>query len=147
MSRTLFGVSLASVVLSAGVWAQSTGTMRDSHATNDMGQMKAASTTYVGCIQSVNHDAHFLLIHVTAPSSMAGSKAAGDMTQHEMANTEKGADMMAPSTFILKASSVDLRQYADRQVSVTGSRVRDTGTDKVPAFDVASIKMLASKCQ
>jgi hypothetical protein len=156
MSRTLFGVSLASVVLSAGVWAQSNGAMRDSHAMKDMGQMKAATTTYVGCVESVNHDAQFLLIHVTAASTTTQSKGAGDMK--DMKDTKmdamkhdemgkKSADMMAPTDLILKAPSIELRQYAGRRVSVTGSPVRDNATDKVPAFEVASIKLVANQCQ
>jgi hypothetical protein len=152
MSRTHFGVSLASVVLSAGVWAQSNGAMRDSHAMKDLGQMKAATTTYVGCVESVNHDAQFLLIHVTAESSMSHSKAPGDMKadamkHDEMGNKDKGAGMMAPTDLILKAPSIELRQYAGRRVSVTGSRARDNATDKVPAFEVASIKLVANQCQ
>jgi len=137
MSRTLFGVSLVSVLLSAGAWAQSTGTMRDSHAMNDMGHRKAASTTYVGCVQSVNHDAQFLLIHAMAGPSMAHPKAAGDTKMEGMKHDE----------LILRAPSLDLRQYAGRQVSVTGSRVTDNPKGKVPAFDVESIKPLADRCE
>jgi hypothetical protein len=126
--------------------------MRDSHAMSDMGQMKAATTTYVGCVESVNHDAQFLLIHIMTESSMSHSKTSGDMKadamkHDEMGSKDKGAGVMAPKDLILRASAIDLRQFAGRKVSVTGSRVRGNATDKVPAFDVASIKLVADRCE
>ena len=156
-NRFFLGASFVSVVLVGSLWAQSNGAMPDTHSMkHDMDSMGAMKATYVGCVESVNHGARFILTQVTADAMKAAMKKhdskmedmkPNDMKHGEMKSGEKGADMMVPATFDLKAGSVDLRKHVGKKVSVTGSRVESDSADMTPTFAITSLKVVAKSCR
>jgi hypothetical protein len=156
-SRLFLNASLVSVVLVGSVWAQSNGATPDNHSMkHEMDSMAAMKATYVGCVESVNHGARFILTQVTAAAMKPAMKQhdskmedvkPNDMKRDEMKAGEEGAAMMAPVTFALKAGSVDLRKHVGNKVSVTGSRVEGDGADMTPTFAIASLKVVARSCR
>jgi hypothetical protein len=149
--------SFVTVVLVGSVWAQSSGTMPNDHSMkHDMDSMGAMKTTYIGCVESVNHGARFVLTQVTADAMKPAMKSndskmenlkAGEMKHDEMKNGQEGADMMVPASLALKAGSVDLRKHVGNKVSVTGARVESDGADMTPTFAIASLKVVAKSCR
>lgn len=155
-NRLFLSASLASVVLVGGVSAQSNGAMPNDHSMkHDMDSMGAMKTTYIGCVESVNHGARFVLTQVTADAMKPAmtkhdskeDMKSNDMKHDEMKNGDEGADMMVPVALALKAGSVDLRKHVGNKVSVTGSRVESEGADMTPTFAIASLKVVAKSCR
>jgi hypothetical protein len=156
-NRFFLSASLVSVVLVGSVWAQSNGAMPDNHSMkHDMDSMGAMKATYVGCVESVNHGARFVLTQVTAdamkPARNKHDSKMEDMKHDEMKSGEmksgqEGADMMVPAALALKAGSVDLRKHVGNKVSVTGSPVESDGADMTPTFVITSLKVVAKSCR
>ena len=170
-NRFFLSASLVSVVLVGSVWAQSNGAMPDNHSMkHDMDSMGAMKATYVGCVESVNHGARFVLTQVTADAMKptlkkhdsktedmkhddmkhdemkSGEMKSGEM-KSEMKSGQEGADMMVPAALALQAGSVDLRKHVGNKVSVTGSRVESDGADMTPTFVITSLKVVAKSCR
>lgn len=99
--------AMVAMSVTAAVAAQSAKAM---HQPSKGGTM---STTYTGCVESVNHGAAFLLTKVASEGveSMHGDKT---MKHHDM------EDAMSSKSFAL-AGSTNLGKHVGQKVSVTGS--------------------------
>ena len=117
----------------------------------------AMSTTYTGCVESVNHGSAFLLTKVAAWEPMHGDMA---MKHHDgmsasMKHDDKAMkgdagekmDAMASKSFAL-VGSANLGKHVGQKVSVTGS-LSEGSMDKmqdVSTFTVKSLKVIAKSC-
>ena len=167
MNRMLLGASLVSVALATTVGAQSNAN-RDRHAIDNGMAAMNGNTSYVGCIESVNHNARFILTHVadgaamnttmkTSDSKMAPMKQDDmkdmkhdemkDMKHEDMKSGDEATDMMVPATLALKATTVDLRKHVGQKVSLTGMRTEGGGADMTPALAVTALKVVAKSCR
>ena len=130
----------------------------------------AMSTTYTGCVQSVNHGAAFLLTQVDSggAESMHGDKAMkhhDDMamkhdemamkrdgaktTQHEQTRTaDEKMDAMSSKSFAL-AGSNGLGKHVGQRVSVTGSLsegLMGTMRQDLSTLTIKTLKVIAKSC-
>ena len=125
---------LIAMVLSAGIAAQSGGTMAKG---DKMDKMATKDATHTGCIEAGSAAGTFMLTHLAADDHMAKDAMKKDtMTKESMS---KGA--MATPTLNLTSTSVDLSKHLGHKVSVTGSHDKATSP-----FAVKSLKMVAATC-
>jgi quinol monooxygenase YgiN len=71
------------------------------------------------------------------------------MKKDRMTKDSMSRDGMAPSTWALASSAVDLSKHLGHTVTVTGSPAQgkmDAMGKGVPAFTVTSLKMVAASC-
>ena len=154
----------ANWILTAAVVAMSVTAAVDAQSAKAMGKPSKGdtmSTTYTGCVESVNHGSAFLLTKVDGGGSMHDDKAmkhhddramksdAAKTMQHEqtpMADEKMGA--MAGKSFAL-AGSTDLSKHVGQKVSVTGSLSDGSiGTMRqdLSTLTVKTLKVVAKSC-
>lgn len=155
MKRILLGASILSVALATTVWAQSKDTMRMDKGMAPM----TGNAAYVGCIESVNHGARFILTHVSDGTAMNDTMKKPDSKMESMKHDDmkdmkhddmKSGDrmgMMAPESFALKTTAVDLRKHVGQKVSLTGTRAEGEGADMTPTLTVSALKVVAKSCR
>ena len=123
------------------------------------------STTYTGCVESVNHGGWFLLTRVdTAETAereamhrdmamahhddMAMKGEAARMQNEPTSIADDTKDAMPSKSFAL-AGAANLSRYVGQQVSVTGSLSnRPIGTTRhdVSTLTVKTLKVVAKSC-
>lgn len=148
MKRILLGATILSVALATTVWAQSREAMR---MDKGMAPMSGA-TAYVGCIESVNHGARFILTHVSDGTAMNDTMKKPDakmasMKHDDMKAADTGMGMMAPESLALKTTAVDLRKHVGQKVLLTGTRAEGEGADMTPTLTVSALKVVAKSCR
>ena len=157
--KTNWVLTTAAVALSvtAAVAAQSEKAM------NQPAKGDAMTTTYTGCVESVNHGAAYLLTKIDSggSESVHGDKT---MTHHDDMAMKSGAastmqqaqtpmagdkmDAMAPNSFAL-AGSTELNKHVGQKVSVTGSLSdgsMGTMRQDQATFTIKTLKVLAKSC-
>jgi hypothetical protein len=143
---------LVAAVLSAGVAAQSSGTMGKGAK---MDKMEMKDTTYIGCVEPGSEPGSFALTHLAAADHMGKDAMKKDtMKKDTMARDSMAKDAMAPMALSVTGSSVDLSIHLGHKVSVTGSPAhgkmdamgKDTMGKGASAFTVKSLKMVAASC-
>jgi pentapeptide MXKDX repeat protein len=148
---------LVAAVLSAGVAAQSSGTMGKGAK---MDKMEMKDTTYIGCVEPGSEPGSFALTHLAADEHMGKDAMKKDtmgkdtMKKDTMARDSMAKDAMAPMALSMTGSSVDLSKHLGHKVSVTGSPAqgkmdamgKDTMDKGASAFTVKSLKMVAASC-
>lgn len=147
MNRRALSVTVAAVLVSAVVHAQSDGAM---HADRQMAKPMGTDVTYVGCVEAGPIAHAFVLTHVTAagvkkPAMKKGGRTTGTMAAHD------NASMMPPSTISLRAAPVELSDHLGHQVSVAGSLAdgkMDTSKQMrdLPVLTVRSVTMITASC-
>jgi hypothetical protein len=156
--RTNWIVSTAVVVMSvtAAVGAQSTKGMGKPSKTDAM------RTTYIGCVESVNHGGAFLLTKV---GGISAQSTHGDMAMehHGMATKSDAAEALPhdqppmaddkmdtmPSTSFALAGSANLSKHVGQKVAVTGSLADGwTGTTRqdVSTLTIKTLKVIGKSC-
>jgi hypothetical protein len=134
--------AMFAAAMSAVVMAQSGGSMEKNPSMSKMDKM-AVRATYTGCLEAGSAAGAFNLTHADRMSS-------DSMKKDAMAKDAMGRDMMAPASLSLAGSSVNLRNYVGRKVSVTGSASamhKDAAGMDVSTFTVKSLRVLAASCQ
>jgi hypothetical protein len=141
---------LTAAVLSAGVGAQTGGTMaKDKMAA----KMDMKDTTYTGCIEAGSAAGMFTLTHVVE-DHMGNGKMKDSKDKAAMSAEHMEHDAMAPTMLSLTGTAVDLRQHLGHKVAVTGSvshgampaMEKDTMKPATTTFSVKSLKMVAASC-
>jgi len=156
--RTNWIVSTAVVAMSvtAAVGAQSTKGMGKPSKTDAM------RTTYIGCVESVNHGGAFLLTKV---GGMGAQSTHDDMAMehHDMATKSDAAEAMPrdqppmaddkmdtmPSTSFALTGSANLSRHVGQKVAVTGSVAKGwTGTTRqdVSTLTIKTLKVIGKSC-
>jgi hypothetical protein len=148
--------ALVAMSVTAAVGAQS------AKATRKASHDKTMSTTYTGCVESVNHGERFVLTRVDTADRQAMHRDMA-MTHHddmamkgEAARMQNGPTPMAddameamPSKSFALAGAANLSRYVGQQVSVTGSLSnRPIGTMRhdVSTLTVKTLKVVAKSC-
>jgi hypothetical protein len=143
------------MAVTAVVGAQAADTM------GDRSKRDAMSTTYTGCVESVNHGGAFLLTRIDASEPMHGDMAmkhdddmamkrdAAKAMQHEQMPAN-GEEMEATaSTALALVGSAGLGKHVGQKVSVTGSLsegwMGTTGRN-VSTLTVKKLKVIAKSC-
>jgi hypothetical protein len=121
------------------------------------------STTYTGCVESVNHGAAFLLTNADGGSAksvhgdktkkrhddMAMKSDAAKMTQHEQTTVaDEKMDAMSSRSFAL-AGSTGIGKHVGQKVSVTGSLSEGSmGTMRqdLSTLTIKTLKVIAKSC-
>ena len=143
-------------ILTTAVLAMSVTAALGAQSDKAMGRPSKAdamSTTYTGCVESVNHGSAFLLTRAEAPamkhhdgmSMKHDDKAMKSDAGDKMADEKM--DAMASKSFAL-VGSANLAKHVGQKVSVTGS-LSDGSMDKmqdVSTFTVKSLKVIAKAC-
>lgn len=127
------------------------------------------STTYTGCVESVNHGAAYVLTKLDGSGSESTrghetmthhddtamthddmAKTSGTATMQQAQTTMGGEkmDAMAPKSFAL-AGSTDLKKHVGQKVSVTGS-LSDGSMGTMPqnsaTITIRTLKVIAKSC-
>ena len=164
--RTKWVLTTAVVAMSvtAAVGAQSATAM------HQPSKGDAMSTTYTGCVESVNHGAAFLLTKIDSggAESMHGDKTMKHhddmaMKQNDMATKSGAATTMpheqttmadqkmnaTPSKAFALVGSTDLSKHVGQKVSVTGSLAdgsMGTMRQDVSTLTIKTLKVTAKSC-
>jgi hypothetical protein len=156
----------ATWILSTAVVAMSVTAALGAQSMKGMGtpsKEDSMSTTYTGCVESVNHGGSFLLRKIDSADAdamhgdmgmahhddMAMKGDAAKTMQHEQMPMADAKMDAKGSTWFTLAGSSDLSKHVGQRVSVTGSLSHDTmGTMRqdVPTLTVKSLKVLAKSC-
>jgi hypothetical protein len=148
--------TVVAMSVTASVGAQS------AKATGKAANDKTMSTTYTGCVESVNHGAWFVLTRVDTADREARHRDMA-MTHHddmamkgEAARMQSGPTPMAddtmdamPSKSFALTGAANLSRYVGQQVSVTGSLSnRPIGTMRhdMSTLTVKTLKVVAASC-
>ena len=161
----------ANWILTAAVVAMSVTAAVDAQSAKAMGKPSKGdtmSTTYTGCVESVNHGGAFLLTKVDGGGSMHDDKAmkhhddmamkhddmamksdAAKTMQHERTPmADEKMDAMAWKSFAL-AGSTDLSKHVGQKVSVTGSLSdgsMGTMRQDLSTLTIKTLKVIAKSC-
>jgi pentapeptide MXKDX repeat protein len=166
MKRNLVVCAIVSGVLAGG------GALRAQSAA-DVPQLMMRAT-YTGCLQSVNHDARFVLTNAMidesgSPVAKQKVKPMNDAMQHDSRHRDPmGGDPMkndamkndamkndamtsgsAPMTLDLRSKALNFRKHTGHEVRITGYGPQPeivSGTT-VQAFSVTTVKTLGKTCQ
>ena len=143
---------LVAAVLSGSVAAQSSSTAANG---GKMDKMAMKDTTYTGCVEAGGTPGAFTLSHLAADDHIGKDAMKQDtMKKDTMTKDSMSKDVIAPSTWALSSSSVDLNKHLGHKVTVTGSPAqgkmdamgKDAMGKGVPTFTVTSLKMVAASC-
>jgi hypothetical protein len=143
--------TVVAMSVTAAVGAQS------AKATGKASNDKTMSTTYTGCVESVNHGAWFVLTRVdTADRDIAITHHDDMAMKGEAAKMQSGPTPMAddmmdamPSKSFALMGAANLSRYVGQQVSVTGSLSnRRIGTMRhdMSTLTVKTLKVVAASC-
>ena len=157
LSNTLIGIVAAASVASAQSHKQM------DHAMGDM------TTTYVGCVETVNHGASYVLTHVSDEAMAAHGDMAKDGAMMKMkddapkmkddAMMKKDEPMMksedaamnhasmAPAA--LRLTGIDMRKHVGQRLRVTGVVSKASGSGMPGDFDTlkaSAVKVVAKSC-
>ena len=148
--KTMWSTAIVIVAVSAAVGAQS-GKEMDKSMMGDKTPMM-----YTGCVESVNHDASFLLSHVADDSNAMTQQDGMMKSDSRMANkdqprasNEMHDEHMMPAAVVLAGRS-DLKKHVGQKVRVTGSLspgMSGTMSNGRDTLTVASLKVLAKSCK
>jgi hypothetical protein len=110
---------LVVAVLSGSVAAQSSSTAANG---GKMDKMAMRDTTYTGCVEAGVAPGAFILTHLAADDHVGKDAMKQDtMKKDTMTKASISKDAMAPSTWALASTSVDLSKHLGHKVTVTGS--------------------------
>jgi hypothetical protein len=152
-------------ILSAAVVAMSATAAVGAQSATAMGKPSKGdtmSTTYTGCVESVNHGGVFLLTKI---DDMGAASMHGDTTmkhhddmamkgdapktmQHEQMPMAEQMDAMPSKSFVL-AGSANLSKHVGHTVSVTGSLSEGsmvTTRQDLSTLTVKTLKVVAKSC-
>ena len=148
-TKRVLTTAVVAMSVTAAVGAQSATAM------HQPSKGDAMSTTYTGCVESVNHGAAFLLTKIDSEGaeSMHGDKTMkhhDDMTmKHEQTPMpDQKMDAMPSKAFALVGSR-DLRKHVGQKVSVTGSLSdgsMGTMRQDVSTLTIKALKVVAKSC-
>jgi len=136
----------ANWILTAAVVAMSATAAIDAQSGKAMGKPSKGdtmSTTYTGCVESVNHGSVFLLTRVDGAGSMHDDQA---MKHHDDMNMKH--DDVAMKSFTL-AGAADLSKHVGQKVSVTGSLSdgsMGTMRQDLSTLTIKTLKVIAKSC-
>ena len=151
LSNTLIGIVAAASVASA-----------QSHKQMDHAAMSDMTTTYVGCVETVNHGASYVLTHVSDEAMAAHGDMAKDGAMMKMkddapkmkddAMMKKDEPMMksedmAPAA--LRLTGIDMRKHVGQRLRVTGVVSKASGSGMPGDFDTlkaSAVKVVAKSC-
>jgi len=158
LSNTVIGIVAAASVASA-----------QSHKQMDHAAMSDMTTTYVGCVETVNHGASYVLTHVSDEAMASHGGMAKDAAMMKMKDDapkmKDGAMMkkdepmmksedaamnhasMAPAA--LRLTGLNMRKHLGQRLRVTGVVTRASGrgmSDDLDTLKASAVKIVAKSC-
>jgi len=144
--KWIWSAAMVIVALSAAASARPGEPMKKTEMADKM------TSTFTGCLETVNHGGSFLLTGIGDGATMMhhdGSMASDSAKQEKAgAASEMAGDHMMPTAVFL-AGRADLKKHVGQKVMVTGSLAHDmseTMPNNRVTLAVASLKVVAKSC-